>query len=455
MSFHIQRKRRFCLGFLPLFSPGILLVAGSVAVRAQSLPEPPLNKDGDEPWNWHVQNTDIIQGTPAFAAQYSGPNSLDSEGEIKETVSFDLFAGVKLWTGAEAHADFLVWQGYGLSDAHGIEAFPNGDAFKVGTSLPNANIARIFIRQTIGLGGEQETIADSQLWLASKQDISRVTITVGRFSAKDIFDNNSYANDPRTQFMDWALMANEAWDYPADSLGYATGMTLELNQKNWTARYGFFQVPPNANGEGVDPHFLKAWAMVAEYERRWTLQDHKGAARVLAYMNSAYMGSYQEAINGPIQPADIAAVRAYRLKYGFGLNVEQEVAKNIGLFSRLGWSDGETESWMFSDVDRSVSLGVSIKGEAWCRPGDTYGLAGILSGIAPIHQQFFADGGLGILAGDGALNYSWEKAIETYYDCQVWKSFHVAVDYMFVTDPAFNRARGPVSVFAARLHWEF
>jgi high affinity Mn2+ porin len=274
-------------------------------------------------------------------------------------------------------------------------------------------------------------------------------------SVKDIFDNNAYANDPRTQFMNWGLMANEAWDYPADSLGYETGFAIELNQPHWAVRYGFFQMPEVSNGMAQDAHYLEAWGMVTEFERRYTVNGHPGTVRFLAYLNSAHMGSYQAALDSPIRPADIEATRAYRYKYGFGLNVEQEIIKNVGAFARLGWSDGQTEAWVFSDVDRTAALGISVKGEFWRRPNDTFGLAGVLNGITRVHQEFFAAGGTGILAGDGALNYGWEQVLETYYDVQIWRTLHGALDYQFVNNPAYNHDRGPVSILGARLHWEF
>lgn len=406
-------------------------------------------------WNWHAQNTDIVQGYPAFPAQYSGPNSLPNGGEIRETISVDLLAGARLWRGAEAHVDGLMWQGFGVGKTVGVEGFPNGEAFRLGTDIPNVNISRLFLRQTIGLGGEQETIEDDALHLAGKEDVSRVTLTLGKMSAKDIFDNNRYANDPRTQFMSWALMANEAWDYPADSLGYMTGFAAELNQPHWAVRYGFFQMPKVSNGTAQDMHYLQAWGMVTELERRYALGGHPGTVRLLAYLNSAHMGSYQQAGDDSIRPADIVATRAYRHKYGFGLNMEQEVTKNLGVFSRLGWSDGQNEAWVFADVDRTATLGVSLKGESWHRPEDTFGLAGVLNGISHVHQQFFEAGGTGILGGDGALNYGWEEAIEIYYDFSVWKSLHATLDYQFVSNPAYNRDRGPISILGARLHWEF
>jgi len=417
--------------------------------------------------NWHVQNTEIVQGYPAIRSNYAGLNSLPTGGETRETVSLDLFGGVRLWRGAEAHVDGMMWQGFGLANTTGADGFPNGDGARLGTSVPNGTIARLFLRQTFGFGGEQETIADDQLTLAGQQDVSRLTLTLGKMSVKDIFDNNAYANNPRTQFMNWALMANEAWDVPADSLGYTTGLAVELNQPSWTYRYGFFQMPSTSNGLTPDDQllkwpydssaqgisFLRSWGMVTEVEHRHTLLGHPGVVRLLSFLNYAHMGSYQAALSRP--DADITQVRGDRTKHGFGLNLEQEISKNIGVFSRVGWSDGNNEAWAFSDVDRTATAGLSIKGEAWQRADDTFGLAGVFNGISKVHQEFLAAGGTGILAGDGHLSYGWERILETYYDFKVWKTVHTSLDYQFIDNPAFNRDRGPVSVFGARLHWEF
>ena len=421
-------------------------------------------------WNWHVQNTTIVQATTGFPASYSGPASLNRQGEVRETVTLDLFAGVRLWRGAEAHVHGLLWQGYGLSQTHGIEAFPNGDAYKAGTKTPEFIFARLFIRQTIGLGGEPQDVPDGPLTLAGKPDISRLTFTLGRFSPLDICDNNAYASDPHTQFMNWAMMGNLAWDYGQDTLGYATGFAVELNQPNWALRYGVFQMPRDKNGYSGEDQFLKLppsgaygpllrdWAMMAEFERRYSLNAHPGKIRFLAWLNEANMASYQAATsillaNGP--NADISPARAFRYKYGLGLNWEQEVAQNIGLFSRLGWNDGHEEAWTFTDANWSASLGVSVKGEAWGRPDDTFGLAGVVSGASRANQKFLKAGGTDMLDGDGALTYSPEKVLETYYDFKIWKSLHGAVDFQYVENPAFNRDRGPVCVFGARLHWEY
>jgi high affinity Mn2+ porin len=187
------------------------------------------------------------------------------------------------------------------------------------------------------------------------------------------------------------------------------------------------------------------------------VREHPGTIRFLAFLNSANMASYAAAIpilrtNGA--GADISAAQGYRYKYGFGLNWEQEIAKEVGLFSRLGWNDGEEQGWMFTDVDYTASLGLSVKGTSWSRPEDTFAIAGLANGISHVEQQFLEAGGAGILAGDGRLNYGWEKIVETYYDFAVWKSIHASVDYQFIDDPAFNRDRGPLSVFALRVHWE-
>jgi high affinity Mn2+ porin len=423
----------------------------------------------EQQWNWHVQNTDIVQGYPGFASKYSGVNSLPSGGQTRESISLDLMAGVRLWRGAEAHIDGMMWQGFGVNNTRGVAGFPNGEAFRLGTDVPNGAITRVFVRQTIGLGGAQEEIADDALSLAGRQDVSRLTLTLGRMSAKDIFDGNAYANDARTQFMNWALMANEAWDYPADAIGYTTGFAAELNQPKWTARYGLFQLPRVSNGltaedrvfkwpdEGSadDGPLLKALGMVLEFERRYSLRNHPGAVRILTYLNRANMGSYQAAVANAVRPADIIATRDFRYKYGFGLNVEQEIAKGVGVFSRLGWSDGKNEAWVFSDVDWTATGGISVRGERWGRADDTVGWAGVVNGISGAHQRFFKAGGTGILAGDGNLTYEPEQILETYYDFGIWKTIHASLDYQFVNNPAFNSDRGPVHVFAGRLHWEF
>jgi high affinity Mn2+ porin len=418
-------------------------------------------------WNFHMQSTTTLQGYPSFYARYSGANSLPTSSEVRETVSLDLYSGFRLWTGAELHLDVLSWQGFGLGNALGVDDFTDGEAYKIGTHPPRAGVARCFIRQTIGLGGDTQDVLEDPLTLAGKQDISRLTFTVGRFSSKDVFDNNAYANDARTQFMNWAFTANAAWDYPADALGYTTGVAIELNQPRWALRYGFFQITNMRNGflaedryllwppepSGGDGRFWHAWDMVVENEQRYSINRHHGTARILGYVNAGEFGSYQAALYAPNVNIDLT--HAQRHEFGFGLNLEQEITKNIGVFSRLGWNDGINEAWMFTDVNHMGSVGISVKGEAWHRPDDTVGVAAVVSGISRDNQLYLAAGGLGILDGDGALNYAKEKVVEAYYQGKITKRLIGALDYQFVADPAFNSARGPVSVFGARFHFEF
>jgi len=456
------RRQHFPTLFLILFD---LLMVRRIAFGDDT--SQPTTSPQEQTWNFHIQTTETVQGDPAFSADYSGPNSLTNTGEVKETASIDLFAGLRLWQGAEAHVDGLLWQGFGLTDTLGVDDFPNAEAYKAGTWLPEFSFARLFIRQTIGLGGPQEDVPDDQLTLAGKQDISRITFTIGRFTPTDIFDTNTYANNGATQFMNWAFVNNVAWDYSADSIGFTTGLSVELNQPNWTLRYGFFQMPGVANTWTIedagtltypaqspagDGEFWKSWGMPAELEMRYHIKARPGAVRLMAWLNQANMGSYSEALSVP--GTNIALTRAYRYKYGFGINWEQEVADSVGIFSRLGWNDGLQEAWTYTDVNYSASLGVSVIGQSWHRPNDTFGLAGVISGISSENQKFLEAGGTGILDGDGALNYGWEKVLETYYDFSVWGGIHIALDYQYVDNPAFNRDRGPVSIFGARLHWQ-
>ena len=447
---------------------------GAPPEQPQSQPPQPQAPAGTQPeaqppqnWNFHVQSTTTVQGYPSFSARYSGPNSLPTSSEVRETVSLDLYSGFRLWTGAELHLDVLTWQGFGLGNALGIDDFTDGEAYKIGTHPPRAGLARCFLRQTIGLGGDTEDVLEDPLTLAGKQDISRLTFTLGQFSSKDVFDNNAYANDQRTQFLNWAFTANAAWDYPADALGYTTGVAVELNQPRWALRYGFFQITNMRNGflaedryllwppepSGGDGRFWHAWDMVVENEQRYSIHSHHGTARILGYVNAGEFGNYQAALYAPGTNIDLT--HAQRHEFGFGLNLEQEITRNIGVFSRLGWNDGINEAWMFTDVNHMGSVGVSIKGEPWHRPDDTIGVAAVVSGISRDNQQYLAAGGLGILDGDGALNYAKEKVVETYYQAKISKHLLGALDYQFVADPAFNTARGPVSVFGMRLHFEF
>jgi high affinity Mn2+ porin len=410
---------------------------------------------GEDRWDFHAQGTFVGQSVLPFHADYAGPGSLRSRGEAKETVSLDLIGGARLWHGAEFRIDGLMWQGFGLSDARGAAGFFNGEAFRKGTEVPNVTLSRVFVRQVIGLGGGEESVEGGALNFAGKRDTTRLTFTAGKMSAKDIFDANRYANDPRTQFMNWALMANGTWDYPADALGFAPGMALELDAGDWSARAGLFGVMRSANGVAVDTSFGKARAMVWELEHRHRLGTHPGAVRLLLDLNRGRMRRYDETLSNAALLADPSLQTGYHGELGCGLNLEQELTGDLGMFSRLGWNDGDTEPWMFTDIDRTATLGLSLKGTRWGRPQDTVGWAGVWNEISTGHQRFLAAGGQGITVGENRLDYGPEQILETYYRFRVHGEWNATLDYQFVNHPAYNRDRGPAHVFGLRLHWEY
>jgi len=404
-------------------------------------------------WDIHFQSTLVGQGALPFPAQYSGLNSLEPHGEVKDTFSFDVTGHVRLWRGAEFFADVLSWQGYGLSKTLGVAGFPNGEAYRVGKTFPDAIVARAYLREQIFLGEKGDPAADPKTALGGSNTKRRLILSVGHFPVTDVFDKNAYANDPRTQFMNWALVTNVAWDYPANTLGVTNGASAELAMHSWTARAGIFQVSRVSNALRMDWNLPHAWSLAGELEKRHALWGHPGALRLLSYDTHAHMGNYQESLPDP-QLISLNGQRGYRSKYGFGINLEQEVQKDLGAFARLGWSDGKNQTWEFTDVDRMASAGISLKGEAWRRPNDAAGVAGVVNGISAAHRQFLAAGGLGITVGDGRLDYGKEEILEAYYSFALGKHVFVSPDFQCVARPAYNRDRGPAPIYALRLHWE-
>jgi high affinity Mn2+ porin len=414
--------------------------------------------ESPEQQNWlvHVQGTEVVQGQPGFHSPYQGTNSLQSDDNFKQSSSFDLFIGVRLWPGGEFYVNPEYYQGFGLSNTHGIAAFPNAENYKVGQKIGDVFNAHMFLRQTFGFGGEQEHLESDQLQLAERVDVSRLTFTIGRLSVGDQFDANAYAHSSRTQFLNWILVDNGAFDYAADSVGVIEGGTVELNQKTWALRYGIFDVPRVSNGFAKDGHFLKAWQQMLELEKRYSIADHPGTVRLLGWLEQAHMGSYRETLDDPALMEDITKTRRYRLQYGFGLNAEQEISKDLGAFLRASWRDGQEEVWQFTDIDRSLSAGLQLKGISWNRSSDTVGIAGIVDGISSAHRDFLAAGGLGPLIGDGKLpHYSVEGIVEMYYNAEVIKNVYLGIDYQFVANPGYNSDRGPVNIFSSRFHFQF
>jgi len=438
----------------------VAMAAPSACGQESSPPDQPQNATNStlpdsQLWNLHFQSTVGAQGHPSFPAEYTGLNSLTPGAQVRDTISVDVMGGVRLWRGGEFFADGLVWQGYGLSNTLGMAGFPNGEAYRIGKTYPDGYLCRAFFRETIGFGREKEAADDAPLELRGTKDVRRLTFTIGHFTPTDIFDTNAYANDSRSQFMNWAFINNGTWDYPANTLGFTNGAAVELNSRAWAGRLGTFQVSKVANGMRLDwtPH--KAWSAVAEVERRYSPKRQAGAIRLLAYVERAHMGSYQETLNNPSLGENIALDAAYRYKYGFAINLEQEIRKNLGAFVRVGWSDGKNQTWEYTDVNRAASAGLALKGARWRRPEDMVGLALVVNGISAAHRQFLAAGGLGITVGDGALDYRSERIGETYYNWKIAKHYWLTVDYQFAQNPAYNHVRGPVDLFALRFHTEF
>jgi high affinity Mn2+ porin len=409
-----------------------------------------------QPWlSAHAQGTIVTQTHDVFPSPYIGPLSLLPKEPAATTETATVFLDVRLWQGGEIVFDPEISGGKGLSGTSGLAGFPNGEATRVGAPEPTPYIARLFYRQTWELSGEQEKVEDGPNQIAGTRPIDRVVVTVGKMAATDIADNNLYSRDPRTQMLNWALWANGAWDYPANVRGYTYGIALEFNTLFWALHYGIFGEPSVANGAPIDPHIVKANGQILELEERWGLNDQPGRLREWVFANQAHMGKYSEALEEmPVDP-DVTLTRTYRFKYGFGMNVEQQLARDVGVWARAGWNDGHSESWAFTAIDRTGAVGLWLKGRWWKRPNDEVGLAGAVNGLERSHREYLAAGGLDFIIGDGRLNYAPEQIIEMYYDWQIIKGIFATVDFQGVNHPAYNADRGPVAIGALRVHMEF
>lgn len=409
-------------------------------------------------WNVHAQTTVLPQGYGPIHSPYASPFSLPGSGQLQATWTTTAFLGARLWDGGEFYFDPELAQGFGLNGTLGLAGFSNGEAQKAGSPFPKIRAQRYYLKQTFGLGGEQEDVADAPNQLAGKRDIDRVTLIVGRFAVGDFFDGNSYAKDPRADFMNWAMWASAAYDFPADLPGYTRGAVVELNRKDWAIRAGLFQVPAAPNSDVLT---FKTGGTVVEFEERHTIFEQPGKLRVGVFANSGNTANYREVLDlSAASPAldinnIVTANQRNRLKYGFYVNLEQQIVNDVGLFARASWNDGQNQILNFTDVDRSISGGLSIKGSRWGRPDDTVGIGGAINGLSAAHRDFLAAGGTGLLIGDGQLNYRTERILEAYYAYSVIKGVTLTADYQLVVNPAYNADRGPVSIVSGRLHAEF
>ncbi len=408
--------------------------------------------------NVHGQITVLPQGYPKFRALYSGPHSLQPSGEIRATGSSTAFFGLRLWEGGEAYVNPEIDVGYGVSNTFGVAGFPSSEAYKLGRSAPYLRLNRYFLRQTAGLGGDTEKIDSGQNQLAGKVDANRLTFTVGKYSVVDIFDDNKYAHDGRNGFMNWSVIDMGAFDYAADVWSFTYGATAEWRQNWWTGRVGVFQLSRVPNSPEIEPVLFRQFSQVAELEARYSLFGRTGKIRLLGYGDLASMGKYDEAIaNGHLTGTtpDVSLIRKKRYKAGGGVNIEQAITDDLGVFLRASTSNGRYETYEFTEVESSLSAGAVLSGKPWGRPNDAIGVAGAVNGISNNHANYLAAGGLGIMLGDGRLNYGGEHILEAYYKYSIADGIHLTGDFQFVDNPGYNRDRGPVPIFGLRLHGEF
>ena len=407
--------------------------------------------------NLHFQQTIITQYKPSFNAPYSGKNSLSTKEETQSSITSTLFGGTRLWKGAEGYFDPEISGGAGLSQTLGIAGFPNGETFRVGGVQNKIYIARLYLKQTFEWGAGKDTIEDDINQLARIRSKRYFSLVVGKFGMADFFDNNNFSHDPRAQFMNWALMDNGAWDYPANTRGYVLGLTGELGQPTWTLRLALTMVTTEANQSVWDGKIGQANTQTLEFEKRYTIDGQKGSFRVLSFLNNGKFGNYKLAVEQNPAAPNIDSTQHYgRHKYGFGINTDQYLSKDFGVFAKASYNDGHTETWFFTEIDRSVSFGGVLKGSSWKRADDEIGLAFIVNGISADHRAYLAAGGYGFIIGDGQLNYSPELIAEFYYKINAYqKKVWLSPDYQFIIHPAYNADRGPVNVFGLRAHVEF
>ena len=410
-----------------------------------------------DPFSLYLQSTYVEQETLGFQAPYHGPNSL-TPNSGRETLDITAFAGTRLWSGAEFWVNMEVDQGYGLDNTTGVAGFPSAEAYKVGSNSPYLRLPRAFLRQAVNLGDPTDPVDAAPNQVATSRSPDRLVLTVGKLSVVDIFDTNQYAHDPRGDFLNWSIVDTGSFDYAADAWGYTVGAAAEWYEGSWALRAGVFDLSDVPNSRRLEPGFHE-FQMVWEVERRYELGGMQGRVMLTAFDSRGRMGLLDEAVDvaeTTDTPVNIAAVRSYRSRFGASLNLEQPLSDNLGMFARTGKAAGNVEAYDFTDIDRTVTAGLSLKGAKWGRAKDTVGLAGVMNGASGARERYLNAGGLGILVGDGQLPHPGpEKILETCYNAALFPWFQLTLDYQHVTHPGYNRDRGPVSIFAVRAHLQF
>jgi hypothetical protein len=406
----------------------------------------------------HAQATYVRQFKPGFDAAYSGPKSLSSDREYAYSFTSTLFLGARLGDNFEFYYNPEGTQGATLSQLQGLGGFSNGESQRGSSSQIKVYRARAFVRGTWNIGGELEQKESQANQVKAHYAAERVVVTFGNVSALDIFDAVEYSRDPRTQFLNWASLTYGAWDYPADARGYTWGLAIEYITPSWSARAGRFLMPQESNGPKLDRNWKEHYGDAVELEKPFRLGERKGTLRALAFRNRIKSGGFQDAIDLGEQTGmtpDLTQVRREQTKKGFGVGAQFAFSDDVGAYARAGWNDGRTETFAFTEIDRSIAAGVLIKGSSWHRGEDSLGFALYRNGLSQAHRDYLAAGGQGFFLGDGQISYSNETIVETFYSLSVFKGTWVSGDYQYIRNPGYNRDRGPAQVYNLRLHVEF
>lgn len=403
----------------------------------------------------------ILQWNPSLPAKYSGTNSFGPRAQNATSRVYTLFLGYELTHTTEVFLDIESAGGHGLSNALGLAGFTNLDVVRNPALGDLPYIARVMLRQIIPLGSDRVDATRGPLALATSLPARRLEIRIGKFTIPDFFDLNTYGSDSHLQFLNWTVDNNGAYDYSANTRGYTDGLILEYDDRWFAVRFAETLMSKVANGINLDADLSRSRAANLEFEARGNLLLHRaGVVRFLTYLNTANMGNYEEAIrnfqNGETPTPNIISTRREgRHRYGFGLNFEQSITPQIGIFGRLGWSDGRNEAYEYTEVDRTFELGLFSKGDRWKRRNDRTGIVFVANGIDKSHQQYLALGGLGFLLGDGNLTYGPEKILEAFYTAHIWRGFFATFDVQHLNNPGYNKDRGPIVVPGLRLHVDF
>lgn len=399
---------------------------------------------------------------PLKSSPYSSNLSLPANGATASSYTYGVYLGWEPIRHLQLYLDIEQFKGAGIGNVTGLGSLTNGEPIRQGAaSLPDTPYAaRKYLRYMLPLSDSSHALDRAQDQLPGQEADTRLELKIGTLSAPDDFDKNRYANSTRTQFENWSLFNNTAWDYAADTRGYTDGMVLGYVSPVWSLRYGIYKMPLYANGQPLDGPITKANGQQLEL----TLQqpkDNGAVVRILAYRNTARMGSYQEALAiaqaQGTRPDIVADDKPGRHKYGFGLNGELPLADSgeTGLFTRIGWNDGHTESFAFTQVDRLISFGGQIDGVHWLRPADRVSIAYVIGNLSALQKAYLAAGGQGFVVGDGRINYGAERVLETYYRFEPIRHVQLTADYQHINNPGYNRDRGPADVIGFRVHLEY